>query len=428
MTRRLLIIGYVWPEPRSSAAGSRMLQLIEYFLQQSWHVVFGSAALLSEQRFRLDQLGVEEKVLSLNCSSFNDYIAEIQPDMVLFDRFFTEEQFGWRVEQTCPNAFRVLDTEDLHSLRNQREQQLKRAQKNVQQVTGKYTLELLHENSSFVIDDIEYDDLTVREIAAIFRCDLSLIISRAEMQYLHTEFSVPESLLLYLPLLPTATESATPDFSQRQHFMTIGNFRHAPNWDAVLCLKHSVWPLIRAQLPRAELHIFGAYLPPKASALHNPKNGFHIRGWTENAPAAIMQARVCLAPLRFGAGLKGKLLEAMSCDTPSVTTPIGAEGMHGNLPWCGAVTTSSQEFATAAVTLHENEILWHQAVARGREILQNEFPVERNTIALTTRLQMLFDHLAMHRRNNFVGQMLRHHMHKSTQYMSQWIEAKNRHS
>jgi len=92
--KRLLIIGYVWPEPKSSAAGGRMLELIELFLSQNWQVVFASAAALSEHRADLPSLGVQEKSIELNNASFNEFIAELKPDAVLFDRFFTEEQFG----------------------------------------------------------------------------------------------------------------------------------------------------------------------------------------------------------------------------------------------------------------------------------------------------------------------------------------------
>jgi hypothetical protein len=104
------------------------------------------------------------------------------------------------------------------------------------------------------------------------------------MELLTNTFKVDASLLLHLPFMlnlnncPTSTKT----FEQRQHFMTIGNFRHAPNWDIVLYLQQ-IWPLIRKQLPKAELHIYGSYPPPKATALHNPKTGFHIKGWAEDA-------------------------------------------------------------------------------------------------------------------------------------------------
>src|SRR5690606_2489398 len=216
-------------------------------------------------------------------------------------------------------------------------------------------------------------EIAQREIAAIYRCDLSLIISSVEMQLLQTHFFVPENLLLYCPFLAFSPLADIPDFTQRQHFMSIGNFRHAPNWDAVLCLKHRIWPLIRARLPQAQLHIYGAYLPPKASALHQPKSGFYIDGWTPDARAVMSVARVCLAPLRFGAGLKGKLWEAMECGTPSVTTTIGAEAMHADLPWAGTIADSDQEFAEAAVALHEDAAQWCAASAQGATILRRVF-------------------------------------------------------
>lgn len=426
MIKRVLIIGYVWPEPSSSAAGVRMLQLIQFFIAQGWSVVFGSAAQLSELRANLAELGVEEKPLVLNCQSFNEYVAALQPDVVLFDRFFTEEQFGWRVEQACPKALRILDTEDLHCLRQVREKQVKTAQKSAASDAEKYSLAYMASDQQRTLDLLHHDDTAVREIAAIFRCDLSLMISQVEIHLLQDYFSVPAALLFYLPLTASVQVQPSPEFSERAHFMSIGNFRHAPNWDAVLCLKHCIWPLIRTRLARAELHIYGAYLPPKASALHNPRDGFYIRGRAQHAHAVIMQARVCLAPLRFGAGIKGKLLDAMCVGTPSVTTRIGAEAMQHNMLWGGSICNSDEEFADAAVALHEQPELWQAAQANGKSILHKHFVSDSAVSILCKTLEELLVNITQHRRENFIGTMLRHHSHKSTQYMSQWIEAKNR--
>lgn len=403
-----------------------MLQLLELFLQQGWHVTFASAAHLSDHRFDLTTWGIEEKLVALNCSSFNDFLVELKPELVLFDRFFTEEQFGWRVAQTCPEAIRVLDTEDLHSLRAVREKMVKAAQKNALGESEKYALELLADNDAQTFALMRNEEMAVREIAAIFRSDLSLIISATELEILRNQFAVPENILLYCPFL---TDTVTPPlipWAEREHFISIGNFRHAPNWDAILCLKHSIWPLIRARLPHAQLHIYGAYLPPKANTLHNAAQGFYVRGWAEDAHLVMTQARVCLAPLRFGAGLKGKLLEAMECGAPSVTTPIGAEGMHGNEPWGGAVTRTSADFAAAAATLYEDEDHWHNAQKNAAKTLQEIFPARVHEQIFLAKLDELFNELSQHRSNNFTGTMLRYHLHRSTQYMSQWIEAKNR--
>lgn len=429
---KILILGYVWPEPRSSAAGSRMMELITLFRAQNWEVLFASAAALSEHRADLAALGVAEKSIALNCATFDSFIAAYQPDMVLFDRFFTEEQFGWRVEAICPDALRVLDTTDLHSLRDARHQLLKATQHHCRNEAERYQAgpvlaspEALREEMAGTHGN---QGIAQREIAAIYRCDLTLMISDAEINLLQQQFGVPAMLLHHcaLMLMPSsAAHQARPTFEQRAHFFSIGNFRHAPNWDAVLWLKHALWPKIREQLPDAQLHVAGSYPPPKATALHHPKQSFHMVGWVADAHQAMLQARVCLAPLRFGAGIKGKLADAMACGTPNVTTAIGCEGMQGDLPWGGAQADDAASFANAAVALYRDQALWQQAQANGDRILQLRFDRDVIAAALLDRLQVAYQQRAAGRQANFVGSMLRHHHHKSTQYMSQWIAAKN---
>jgi glycosyltransferase involved in cell wall biosynthesis len=424
--KTLLIIGYVWPEPNSSAAGSRMMELVQIFQSQQWNIVFASAAALSEHRADLPSIGVQEKSIALNDSSFNEYLAELKPDAVLFDRFFTEEQFGWRVEQVFPNALRLLDTEDLHSLRHARHQLLKQAQKNTDNETARQSVEPILATATELYTQMASDDMAQREIAAIFRCDLSLMISQFEIEFLTQYFSVPKQLLHYSPFLKVQEQKEFVGFNERQHFISIGNFRHEPNWDAVLYLKHAIWPLIRAQLPQVELHIYGAYPPPKATQLHNPKQGFYVKGWADDALAVMQQARVCLAPLRFGAGIKGKLFDAMRCGTPSVTTAIGAEAMQGNLEWGGFIINNAQQIADAAVKLYSDQAIWEKAQAQGTEILKEYFGSNDHSQILIDRIAELETNFTVERQQNFIGSMLRHHLLKSTQYMSQWIEAKNK--
>ena len=119
--KKLLIIGFVWPEPKSSAAGGRMMQLISIFKENGFEITFASAAQDSDFMIDLAEFGVIKRSIELNSSSFDDFIKELNPDVVLFDRFMIEEQFGWRVIENCPKAIRILDTEDLHFLRKARE-------------------------------------------------------------------------------------------------------------------------------------------------------------------------------------------------------------------------------------------------------------------------------------------------------------------
>jgi len=123
--RKTLIIGYTWPEPTTTAAGSRIMQLIEFFQSQNHDITFVSTAAKSEYSIGFNDCNIKTKNIVLNDSRFDDFIKKLNPDMVLFDRFLTEEQFGWRVAEFAPKALRVLDTEDLHSLRQVREKLFK---------------------------------------------------------------------------------------------------------------------------------------------------------------------------------------------------------------------------------------------------------------------------------------------------------------
>ncbi|OPK07513.1 glycosyltransferase [Pseudomonas sp. VI4.1] len=420
----VLVIGYVWPEPRSSAAGGHMMQILESFLEQGWDITFSSPAGTGEHRADLTALGIREVPIELNNSSFDTFISQLAPDVVLFDRFMMEEQFGWRVEKHCPDALRVLETSDLQSLRDARHLRLKERLKASDDADD--FSELFAPALRAEFEFMAETDLAKREIAAIYRCDLNLMISEVEIELLVEQFTVPRNMLHWCPLMVDLPSAPPATFEDRAHFLSIGNFRHAPNWDAVLWMKTRLWPLIREQLPSAQLHIFGAYTPPKATALHNAAQGFHVMNWAEDALQVMSAARVCLAPLRFGAGIKGKLVDAMLCGTPNVTTPIGAEAMHGEEPWPGAVTRTAQAFADNAVQLYKDKTRWLDAQAQGLQLLASRYQRTRHGPALIARINECRQHLSSIRRDNFTGSMLRHHQHKSTQYMSQWIEAKNR--
>ena len=176
MKKHIVIIGYVWVEPNSSAAGGRMLQLIEVFLKKGYTVTFASPAQKTSRSFNLEEMGVKEEAIELNSSSFDIFIKDQDPSIVVFDRFMMEEQFGWRVSENCPNAMKILDTEDLHSLRKARQK-------------------AFNKNQEFQTFQLLSSDLAKREIASILRSDVSLIISQYEMKLLKENFKIDDKLL-----------------------------------------------------------------------------------------------------------------------------------------------------------------------------------------------------------------------------------------
>jgi glycosyltransferase involved in cell wall biosynthesis len=405
--KRLLILGHTFPEPSTTAAGSRMMQLVALFQEENYQITFASTASVSERTANLEAQHISVKNILLNDSSFDDFIKELNPETVLFDRYITEEQFGWRVSENCPNALKILDTEDLHFLRKAREEVIKKG--------------------NTVSEANLFSETAKRELASILRCDLSLIISEFEMELLQNTFKISSELLYYLPFLVEtfSEEKSIPSFEVRQNFLAIGNLLHAPNVDSVLQLKE-IWPEIKNQLPEAELHIYGAYAPQQILQLNNKKEGFIIKGWVENVENLMKNYRVQLASLRFGAGLKGKLLDAMRFGLPSVTTEVGAEGMCGNLPFGGSITTSKEDFINASVELSSNEKLWEEAQQNGFSIIAKRFKKSIFSEDFKKHILRLSENLEKHRQENFMGQIIQHHTVQSTKYLSKWITEKNK--
>lgn len=407
--KTLLILGLVWPEPKSSAAGTRMLQLIKLFQKQGFSVVFASAALESDFSFDLKSIGVTCQKIALNSSSFDLFVKELNPEIVLFDRYVIEEQFGWRVYENSPNSLRILDTEDIHSLRLARQNAVKK-------------------KMEFQLSDLLTEPIAKREIASILRCDLTLVISEFEMTVLSAIFKIDSNLLYYLPLFYDSDAVTDPllEFEEKKDFVFIGNFLHEPNWDAVKQLKETIWPHIRKLLPEAKMNVYGAYPSQKVLQLHHPKEHFYIHGRADDAEEVIQKAKILLAPLRFGAGLKGKLLEAMQLGTPSITTAIGAEGIIDNELWNGFVEDDFDTFALKAVTLYQDKILWKQSQKAGFDILKDKFREDSFEASFSEKVKGIMADLETHRKQNFVGSLLLHHTSLSTKYMSRWIEEKNK--
>lgn len=408
MTHNLLIIGHNWPQPQSTAAGTRMVQLINLFKEAGYEITFVCAAPLEKESHGLSSHGINTMQIFLNDASFDTFITSLCATVVLYDRYITEEQYGWRVRENLPNAITLLDTEDLHFLRKAREHAV--------------TQNLAWSDTFF------YTQTAKRELASILRCDVSLIISEFEMNLLTTTFNIPKTQLCYLPFLvnQAAVDKAAkqPSFMNRLHFVTIGTFMHKPNVDAVLILSKQVWPLIKKALPHAQMHVYGSYVTQQMLQLHKPTGGFYVHGQTADALETLSQYRVLLAPLRYGAGLKGKIMDAMCSGTPAVMTTIAAEGMFGDLHPCGLIENDFEHFAAAAVQLHEDQQRWDSAVEHGLYVLEKRFGDSAFAKALLTTIHTIYNDLKTHRNNHFLGSILHYHTLQSTKYLSKWIAAK----
>jgi glycosyltransferase involved in cell wall biosynthesis len=405
VTPHLFAVGRVWPEPRSSAAGWHFNSLLRVFRDAGWRVSFGSPAAPGPLHEGLSELDISTHRLAVNCESFDALMASEAPDVVLFDRFVTEEQFGWRVAEQLPRAVRVLDTEDLHCLRGSRERALRAG--------ISWSEALLHH------------PLTYREVASILRSDLALVLSDFEIELLTRALGVPASQLVHTPFLLDSSVTPVPRFEEREGFVWLGGFLHGPNVDSVTWLAQELWPALRARAPVATVRIYGSHAGAEVLRLHQPERGFFVEGWCADAPAELRRARVLLAPLRYGAGLKGKIAEAMLTGTPTCTTSVGAEGMAEAGAFPGAVEDVPHAFVEAALRLHFDANAWDIASAQCDTVLRERFAADATAARLLSAVEGALVALDAHRGRHFLGAMLRHHTLQSTRYLAKWIVAKN---
>lgn len=240
--KRVLLVTPMFPEYKSSAAGVRTWDLATILHEDGHEVTVMSAATKPSPY----QQQLEKEGILTTCCAPNDneqlenILTHYRPHIVIFDRFYTEEMFSWKVKQVLPNAMLVLDTQDLHFLRHTREVEAKRRQN-----TGKVCYDVPFKASCAK---------TLRELASIHRCDRVLLVSEYERDLLRVKFGVASSKLQIVSFFYRVPRSdqldkeqdGTPSsfssygdksFSKRQHFVTIGNFHHKPNVDSVLWLK-----------------------------------------------------------------------------------------------------------------------------------------------------------------------------------------------
>jgi glycosyltransferase involved in cell wall biosynthesis/GT2 family glycosyltransferase len=176
----------------------------------------------------------------------------------------------------------------------------------------------------------------------------------------------------------------TPRFEARAGVVFVGNFRHTPNIDAVLDFSQNVWPLIRADLPGAQLTIVGTAPPDAVLALAS--DDVDVTGWVPEVDSYLDAARVSVAPLRYGGGVKGKIGEALGRGLPVVTTTVGAEGMALRDGEHALVADAAHEFAGAVLRLHEDRGLWERVSAAGRAHVDARLGPEAARTAIRTLL------------------------------------------
>jgi hypothetical protein len=374
---QILFMGTRWPQFQSSAASVRTINLLSCLNQtfKPKKIVMCSPQSLANETL-IDNLYKIFTNLQIFTQPINQPIEDGRirnPQIAVFDTFISEEYYGREIYHKFPNCITICDTQDIRSLRFLRESMVMDMPiANIINHTFETIIPTINYKKRKLIFSQEFkdafpapnDELLLRELSSIWRSNLSLIVSSREMELLNTICNVPSEKMLLAPFIFTNTPDisvAKRPFNRRKNFIHIGSFRHPPNRDAVLMLKYYLWPRIRSKIGNAELHVYGSNMSDDFIRLEDKRTGLLMKKLLPSVEH-MEKYRVNLAPLRFGAGIKGKIEDGWKQHTPCVTTWIGAEGMTNEpkFPFSGVVAENSwDEFVDGCIRLYTDEKFWN---------------------------------------------------------------------
>lgn len=359
----VLVIDSYTPRPDRDAGSVRMVNLMRILRGLGCAVSFmpENRAQFGDYTTALQDSGIEALYHPF-LPSMSDHLQKhgSRYDTVVVSRVDVAELVLEDVRRYCPNARVVFDTVDLHHLREARRAALPGA-------GGAARAERIKQ----------------RELAVVRACDVTLVVSTVEQDLLAKE--VPECRIELVSLIHEADPTDTP-FAQRDGILFIANFQHPPNADALEHYLREVHPRVRGRLPEAELTVIGADVPDRARALGG--DGVHFAGFIADLRPVFAAARISVAPLRFGAGIKGKINTSLGFRVPVVTTTIGAEGMALEDGEHVLIADDPDAFAAAVVRLYGDARLWERLAEAGLRNVREQFSFERAERTLREILEL----------------------------------------
>lgn len=351
--RKVLVIDALTPRPDQDSGSLRLLNLMRLLRAEQAHVVFLPADRQFEGRYTRDlqQLGVEVWYAPF-AQRAPTWLREHgrRFDSVLVCRHYVLREFLPLLRRYAPQARVVFDTVDLHYLRERRGAEL----------TGNQAL-------------IRAAKRTRRlELEMIARADATLVVSEVERALLAND--APTTPVHVLSNLHEVAGPG-PGFADRADVVFAGGFRHPPNVDAALWFAREVFPLVRKQLPSVRFHCIGSDTPEQIVALAS-EPGIVVHGYVPDITPYMDGARIAVAPLRYGAGVKGKVNLSMAHGQPVVATSCAVEGMHLEDERDVLVADDAQAFAEAVIQLYGDEELWHRLAEHGLRNVERYFSLD----------------------------------------------------
>jgi glycosyltransferase involved in cell wall biosynthesis len=339
---RAIVIDNHWPEPDRDSGSIDIINLVIALSDLGLDVTLAAAkepAGPSAARDKLEQKGIQCLLPEIH-GSLDHYLLHSGSkfDLCVLCRVYCGGEFLEVVQQCCRKARIVFNTIDLNFLREERKAKL---------LDDKHLLDLL-------------PTLREREEHIIRESDATILVSDAEMQLIQE--SIPGAFCIQMPLARPINPPITP-FEERRGVGFIGGFAHAPNVDAISNFLQEIWPLVVQAMPDCELTIVGADFP--RTLLDGCPGRVTALGHVPDIGPWFESLRVTVAPLRFGAGAKGKIASSLAAGVPAVVTEVAAEGMSLN-EGCGVVIgRDPAAFAASIQRVCTDGELWRRLSSEG---------------------------------------------------------------
>ena len=362
--KHILIIEACMITPDQDSGSVRMQALLEILIGMGVHVSFVAENMEYREPYVRDlrQQGVEvwhwphiQSVKQLIETQGKQF------DAVMISRHYIARPLIKVVRQHAPQAQLWFDTVDLHYLREERLAAL--------------------EQSSRLADMAAVTKQ--QELDVIASCDLTFVVSPVEQTLL--AHALPDAKVAILSNIHEPLAN-TANYNEREGLLFVGGFQHPPNVDAVTWFVQEVWPLLHAQAPEIQVRIVGSKMPDTLRSLAGP--GIEILGFVQDIDPLLAKSRISIAPLRYGAGVKGKVNQAMSHGLPVVATPAAVEGMdliHGEQV---LVADTPLAYAQEIVRLYNDPVLWQKLVEGGKINVAKTFSRDVAREVLARQLRM----------------------------------------
>lgn len=364
--KTMLIVDACTPSPDKDSGSMRMFRFIKQLCEKDVGVTFIAANYMYCDGYThaLQKMGVEVRYAPYTTSVKEVVQSCERPfDWVLLSRMHVADQYYECIRRFSPDSKIIFDTVDLHFLRG-----LRRAE-----VEGDSGLER---------EALQYRDI---ELDLIRRCEMTLVVSDVEKSlledgYIDVDMSSKVNILSNIH----DVHGRKNDYHDREGILFIGGFDHTPNIDAVVYFVSKVFPLIRERLHDIEFHIIGSNAPAEVRKLAG--GGINVLGYVEDIQPYFEQIKLSVVPLRYGAGVKGKINSSMSYGVPVVSSTVGAEGMALVDGVDVLIADDPVDFAKAVTELYCDEELWHGLSEAGMKNIEKYF----STVHVDTLIEKIY--------------------------------------